>query len=301
MIFSTNNIQTDIIKDILLEEREVALSVVRLDKLHPVISGNKLFKLHYFLKDTLPQSTAEIVTFGGAFSNHLVATAFACKQLQLSCTGIVRGERASQLAHTLMQCLAYDMKLKFISRAEYDKKDQDNFIETIKSVYKNCIIIPEGGFHFLGAKGAAEIMNFVPQETTHICCAVGTATTLSGLLTGLKNEQQLIAFPVIKNMHDIAERIEFLTGNSYHTNQLKIMSDYHFGGYAKKTQPLIDFMNLLFDKHQLPTDFVYTAKMMFGIFNMIKNNVFEKGSKIVCIHTGGLQGNLSLGNGVLNF
>ena len=301
MIFSTSNISTQFIKDSLLDEKQVTLSVLRLDMVHPVISGNKLFKLDYFLKDLPQHSSAEIVTFGGAFSNHLVATAFACKQLQLPCTGIVRGERAAQLSHTLTECLAFGMKLKFISRAEYDKKDEESFIETIKLAYKNCIIIPEGGYHFLGAKGAAEIMNFVPQETTHICCAVGTATTLSGLLTGLKNEQQLIAFPVIKNMHDIAERIEFLTGNSYHTNQLKIMSDYHFGGYAKKTQPLIDFMNLLFDKHQLPTDFIYTAKMMFGIFDMIKNNVFEKGSKIVCIHTGGLQGNLSLGNGVLNF
>jgi 1-aminocyclopropane-1-carboxylate deaminase len=193
------------------------------------------------------------------------------------------------------------MTLKFISRQEYDKKEQPFFLEKIKSEYKNYLVVPEGGFHPLGAAGAALIMDLINKDTTHICCAAGTATTLAGLLTRMEKEQQLIGIPVIKNMHDTSKRIHFLTSRPFNPRQLKIMNDYHFGGYAKKTKELIDFMNLLFQKHRLPTDFVYTGKMMFGIIDCIKRDYIPEGSKIVCIHTGGLQGNLSLPPGTLDF
>ena len=142
-------------------------------------------------------------------------------------------------------------------------------------------------------------MNWIPNNTTHICCAIGTGTTLVGILKELQKEQQLIGFPILKNMRDIEQRIAFLSTKPYNSQQLKIMDDYHFGGYAKKTKELIDAMNSLYEKHQLQTDFVYTGKMMFGVIDCISKDFFQKGSNILCIHTGGLQGNLSLEPGNL--
>jgi 1-aminocyclopropane-1-carboxylate deaminase len=301
MLFPSGNIVLDELQDELLDLKQVSLSVLRLDLLHPIVSGNKLFKLHYFLQDALLQSCEGMVTFGGAYSNHLVATAYACREAGLKSIGIVRGEAPPRLSHTLMACQEYGMKLKFISRLAYDQKEQPAFLKELQSAYKNYLFVPEGGYHPLGAKGAALIMDLIKEDTSHICCAVGTATTLSGLLKGLKSSQQLIGIPVLKNMHDLPERIDNLTNQKFAPQQLEIMNDYHFGGYAKKTKELIEFMNMLYLKHQLPTDFVYTGKMMFGIINSIQTDYFKKGSKIVCIHTGGLQGNLSLKQGTLVF
>ncbi len=301
MLFPTSNIVLENLADDLFDEKKVSLSVLRLDAIHPVVSGNKLFKLHYFLQSAILQSSEGIVTFGGAYSNHLVATAYTCKEAGLKSAAIIRGEPPALLSHTLLACLEYGMSLKFISRQEYDKKELPGFLKEIKPGYENFLIVPEGGYHRLGAAGAALIMDLIKDGTSHICCAVGTATTLAGLLQGIKKEQQIIGIPVLKNLYDLHQRIKFLTNLSFSPQQLIIMNDYHFGGYAKKTHELIDFMNLLYQKHQLPTDFVYTGKMMFGVIDCIKKDFFPKGSKIVCIHTGGLQGNFSLQPGTLVF
>jgi 1-aminocyclopropane-1-carboxylate deaminase/D-cysteine desulfhydrase-like pyridoxal-dependent ACC family enzyme len=301
MLFPTSNIFLQKLSDDLFDQKQVSLSVLRLDTLHNVVSGNKLYKLHFFLKNAMEQSLPGIVTFGGAYSNHLVATAFACRHAGLKSAAIVRGERPAKLSHTLNACIEYGMELKFISRQKYDKKEDPEFAEIIQSAYKNYQVVPEGGYHPLGAAGSALIMNLVTNETSHICCAVGTATTAAGLLLGAKNNQQIITVPVLKNLLDLEQRITFLTKRVFTPEQLSIMPDYHFGGYAKKTPALLDFMNSCFLKHQLPTDFVYTGKMMFGIIDSIKRDFFPLGSKIVCIHTGGLQGNLSIQNGTLVF
>ena len=284
----------------LMLQKKVSLSVLRLDKIHPVISGNKLFKLRYFLQNIPDKAGKTIITFGGAFSNHLVATAYACKMKNISCVGIVRGEQPAKLSHTLLHCSEYGMKLCFISRDEYAKKNEPGFLAQICGLYNDCLIIPEGGYDPDGARGAAGIMNLIDPDTTHICCAVGTATTLAGLLLNIKPHQQIIAIPVLKGLTDITERIEFLTGG-ISTNQLHIHHQYHFGGYAKKSLALTGFMNSLYSKYQLPTDFVYTGKMMFAVMDLIQHNFFPEQSKIVCIHTGGLQGNLSLQKGTLTF
>ena len=300
MLLDHLNITTDLLHGELLQQKKINLSVLRLDKIHPIISGNKLFKLHYFFEEIPDHSTKTIVTFGGAFSNHLVATAFTCKIKNLACVGFVRGEKPNQLSHTLQHCIEYGMQLQFISRQEYDKKESADFIGQLLQQYNNCIIIPEGGYHALGAKGAATIMDFIDDAATHICCATGTATTLAGLLMNAKEQQQIIGFPVLKELTDINRRVSFLTG-AVNKKQLQIQYGYHFGGYAKKTPALIKFMNHLYQQYQLPTDFVYTAKMMYGVLDLIQNNFFAEGSNIVCIHTGGLQGNLSLPTGTLTF
>ena len=301
MLFPATNIFLQKISDDLFDQKQVSLSVLRLDTLHNVVCGNKLYKLQFFLQNALQQASAGIVTFGGPYSNHLVAAAFACREAGLKSVGIVRGERPEKLSHTLTACLEYGMQLKFISRQDYDKKENPEFLQLLQSTFKNRQLVPEGGYHPMGAAGAALIMNLVPNDTSHICCAIGTATTVAGLLLGLKNNQQIISVPVLKNMNDLEQRIAFLTNRSFTPQQFKIMPDYHFGGYAKKTTELINFMNALYQKHQLPTDFVYTGKMMFAIIDLIKKDFFPVGSQLVCIHTGGLQGNGSLQPGTLVF
>ncbi|MBC7536688.1 MAG: pyridoxal-phosphate dependent enzyme [Ferruginibacter sp.] len=279
----------------------IKLLVARLDKIHPVVSGNKLFKLHYFIKEALASGYQKVVTFGGTYSNHLVATAYACKISGLQSVGIVRGERPALLSHTLVACQSYGMRLQFISRKAYQQKDDPNFKNEMQSTFGRHISIPEGGYHPVGAQGASLIMDELKDlQATHVCTAIGTATTVAGLLKNRQYNEQVIGVPVIKNMIDIAERISFLNGEHLATD-ITLFEEYHFGGYAKKTTRLINFMNEFYQQYTLPTDFVYTAKMMYAVIDKIKSGYFPEGSIIVCLHTGGLQGNASLPPGTLVF
>ena len=295
MLFDTSKANIEELHDDLFVEKQVSLSVLRLDKIHPLVSGNKLFKLHFFLEEAIDSKHKTILTFGGAYSNHLAATAHACKVLQLKSIGMVRGEKPKHLSTTLQQCLQDGMQLQFISRQEYEKKDDPVFINALKPSFGECIIIPEGGYHPLGAKGAALIMDLIKHNSyTHICTSTGTATTLAGILLAAKPEQIVVSFPVLKGMADNKTRIKQLTGKEGEFENLLILNNYDFGGYAKKSDLLINFINQCWLQYRLPLDFVYTAKMFFGIIDSIKNDTFTKGSKILCLHTGGLQGNKSL-------
>ncbi len=319
MLFDISKADIEELHDDLFVQKQIKVSVLRLDKIHPVVSGNKLFKLHYFLEEALqsnyptgsfpqgPVGGRTVLSFGGAYSNHLSATAFACKAMQLKSIGIVRGEMPAQFSPTLQQCLDDGMQLKFISREEYDLKETAAFLPTgpggpagsggqsLQTEFGECVIIPEGGYHPMGAKGAALIMDLISHKKyTHVCTASGTATTLAGLLMAAGASQKIISVPVLKGITDTNERLKFLTGKAENFTNLQILSGYHFGGYAKKAEPLIDFMNHCWLQYKLPLDFVYTAKMMFAVIESIKNNYFEKGSEIICLHTGGLQGNKSL-------
>lgn len=291
MLFDTSNISLDAIVSDDLITKKLSLAVLRLDKIHPVVSGNKLFKLHYFLEDAVNRSMPGILTFGGPYSNHLVATAFACKTANIRSVGLVRGEKPPTLSATLTSCIDYGMQLHFVSRKDYEQKERPGFIQQLPDCWKNYLVIPEGGYHPTGATGAALIMKFIPHDTTHICTALGTATTTAGLLAGAAIHQQIIAIPVLKGMMDIGKRLKYL---HQYTDRLHVLNEYHFGGYAKRTPALLQFMNALYAQQPIPTDFVYTAKMMFAVFDSIDKNYFSAGNKIVCIHTGGLQGNTSL-------
>jgi len=302
MLSGSSKINTDHLEDELFVQKQISLSVIRLDMVNPIVSGNKLFKLHYFLQDAQRSIHQTVLTFGGAYSNHLVATAYACKLSGVKSIGIVRGERPSQLSHTLQHCMEFGMQLKFVTRADYAKKENIDYQDSLAREFGECTIIPEGGYHPTGARGAALIMDSIDATATHICCALGTATTICGLLPdATQRQQQVVAVPVVKGMTDIDDRIAFLLSNRKIINPLKVLNDYHFGGYAKYTAELISFMNKCYQQYQLPTDFVYTAKMLFAIFDTIKKDGFPAGSKITCLHTGGLQGNLSLPPGTLIF
>jgi 1-aminocyclopropane-1-carboxylate deaminase/D-cysteine desulfhydrase-like pyridoxal-dependent ACC family enzyme len=301
MLFGISNITKERLTNELTEQKQVGLTIVRLDKIHPIVSGNKLFKLHFFLDEAIRLQKNTIITFGGAYSNHLVATALRCKMAGLNSVGIVRGEKPKKLSHTLEACMDYGMELIFISRKEYERKVDPAFQQTLKLKYPDYYLIPEGGFGILGSEGAARILDNLDEPVTHICCAIGTATTVAGLLTGIKAHQQVLGIPVLKGLTDIESRILHLTRNKINLKQLQLFHNYHFGGYAKYTPELIRFMNQQYNEHHLPTDFVYTAKMLFATMDLIKKDYFPKGSKIACLHTGGLQGNLSLPAGSLVF
>ncbi len=301
MLFDIANAGIDELNNNLFLEKEVRVSVLRLDKIHPLVSGNKIFKLHYFLEEALRSTHKTLISFGGAFSNHLAATAYASSVLNIKCIGIVRGEKPTHLSPTLQQCEDDGMILKYISRNDYDKKDDVEFINGLKMKFGDSIIIPEGGYHPLGAKGAALIYELIKDKAyTDIAFATGTTTTLAGILMASKPTQNITGIPVLKGITDTAERLVELTGLNQFDN-LQIFTDYHFGGYAKRTAELIDFMNDCWLKYHLPLDFVYTAKMLYGITDLIKKDRFKKGSNIICLHTGGLQGNNSLPLNLLLF
>ena len=301
MLFEDHIIECNELKGDLFTSNKISVYIARLDKIHPVVSGNKLFKLHYFLKESISQGCKPLLTFGGAYSNHLVATAFACRLTGIPCTGVVRGEKPVMPSQTLIDCENYGMKLVYLSRENYHDKNMLAVPGFTSGTYDDYIIVPEGGFHPLGAAGASLIMEKLAGfDATHICTAVGTATTLAGILKANKSNAQIIAVPVLKNLHDVEERLRHLDCNDLKA-QPEIFDGYHFGGYAKKTPELIQFMNELFAEQGIPTDFVYTAKMMYAMFDKIKNGYFEAGSRIICLHTGGLQGNSSLPAGTLVF
>ena len=267
----------------------VSGAVARLDLIHPQLSGNKLFKLWYYLERYRTGGYQRLVTFGGAYSNHLLATAYACHALGIPCTGIVRGEAPAQPGPTLVDCARYGMELRFVSRQEYK---EGAFGESGDP--RELLIIPEGGAGEDGIRGASLICKAIPGfgEFTHILCAVGTGTTIAGIKRGLHPGQSVIGIPVLKIPP--ASRTAFGEG-------LQLSFDYAFGGYARWNPELIAFMNRFFQATEIPTDFVYTAKAAFALYDLAANDFFPKDSRILLIHTGGLQGNRSLPPDLLGF
>lgn len=283
------------------KEKNISLAMLRLDLIHPLVPGNKLFKLYYFILEALQSPLKKILTFGGAYSNHLAATAAACKENNLQCIGIVNGTKPEKLSHTLLFCQQMGMQLEFLSREAYKKQNEAAVIESNNNTGTGLIVIPEGGFSTKGVNGASNISNYYKHlDYTHICCATGSGTTLAGLIKGSLPGQQIMGFSVVKNRDDFELKMKSFNDPSTMQNYA-LVQDYHFGGYAKKTPVLIDFMNQFFNDHRIPLDFVYTAKMMFGVNDLLEKNYFPEHSKILCIHTGGLQGNLSLTPGTLSF
>lgn len=268
----------------------ITATVLRLDKTHDVISGNKWFKLKFYITDAIEKKYDTIATFGGAFSNHIVATAFACKQAGLNSVGFIRGDESATLSHTLQAAKNYGMKLFFLNRTDYKlKKIPNNF----NSDYS--YLIAEGGYGRLGCLGSATIYSdFNLCEYDTIICACGTGTTLAGIVEKAMPEQKIIGINVLKGYTEIKQDIISILSEENKLKDFEICNDYHFGGYAKKNDKLIDFMNDLWIKEKIPTDFVYTAKMFYAVKAMINQRKFKAGEKLLIIHSGGLQGNKSL-------
>lgn len=270
--------------------------VLRLDLLHPVVSGNKWFKLRYYLEDALAQQKTTIVSFGGAYSNHIVATAFACKNAGLRSVGIIRGEAPAVLSHTLQAANEYGMELIFVSREAYRNKAQLQQELDRTGWYW----VGEGGYGIMGAEGAATLLGTTDFNLyTHIICATGTGTMMAGCIKACLPHQQVIGISVLKGHDSLQQEIEALLTTGERNKNYRFLHQYHFGGYAKHPQELIGFMNQLYRQEAIPTDMVYTGKLFFAVSDLIRKNFFHPESRLLLIHSGGLQGNLSLPEGTL--
>jgi 1-aminocyclopropane-1-carboxylate deaminase len=298
MSFPTQNIRTDSLKN-LYQPFGVDADVLRLDLVHPVVSGNKWFKLKEYLKEAQELGKKAVITFGGAYSNHIIATAAACQSAGLPSIGIIRGEKSPNLSPTLQQAKELGMQLHFITRAAYKDK------ELPSEVWKNLVpeeayIISEGGYGKLGGKGAATILNHIPTDQySHIIASVGTGTTLAGLVMAAPTAK-LIGISALRGGYDLASSINALLPTQLH-HTFELHNDFHFGGYAKHKPELFEFMNNWYQQTSIPSDFVYTGKLFYAVDTMIRNGAFREGSKLLLIHSGGLQGNRSLKEGTLIF
>lgn len=274
-----------------------AIDVLRLDKIHPVVSGNKWFKLKFPLERALQEGKSTIATFGGAYSNHIVATAFACQEAGLKSMGIIRGEKSANLSPTLIAAEQYGMELHFVPREQFRQKKA--LMEQFDNGY---YWVDEGGYGSDGMKGASEIFSLIDSSVySHIICSCGTGTTLAGLVNASFPHQTIIGISALKG-HDGLERdIRALLPPSKQNIPFSIFHDYHFGGYAKHPKELAEWMKELWQKEHLPTDIVYTSKLLFAVKDLCSQQYFPAESRLLVIHSGGLQGNLSLPVGTLPF
>ena len=283
-------------------QHELHADVLRLDKIHPEISGNKWFKLKYYLAKARQLNKHTLLSLGGAYSNHLLALAATAPIYGFESIGLIRGEKPEELSHTLVRAVELGMKLEFLSRREY-KLWKNRVANTDTDDFRpGTLMVPEGGAGYDGIRGAEEILALVPSQTySHICCAVGTGVTLAGLINSGGRDCQMIGISVLKGTRDF-EPLNLSWIKSKSTLQhVHLFHDDHFGGYAKFNQQLIDFMNQIFDESQIPTDFVYTGKLFYSIVRLAGINTFPAGSRILILHSGGIQGNRSLQAGVLQF
>ncbi len=276
----------------LTRANEVELFILRTDLNHPGISGNKLFKLKYNLLRAKEENKTTLLTYGGAYSNHIAATAAAGKEQGFTTIGIIRGEDDPENP-TLQFARKNGMKLRFVDRTLYknkialQKQIEDEFPSG--SVYS----IPEGGSNSEGVLGCREISGLINIPFDTICCPCGTGTTLAGIILSLKENQSAIGFQVLKGEGYIRSEVTQLLNlfNSPSYKNWRIEENFHFGGYAKVTTGLIHFITSFEKEHCIPLDFVYNGKMMAGVFQMIGTGSFKKGERIIVVHTGGLQGN----------
>ena len=255
---------------------------------HAFISGNKLNKLKYNIKEAKKNKKKVLLTFGGAFSNHISAVAAVGKEYGFKTIGVIRGEELKSKINenpTLSFANNSGMQLEFVSREIYRNKTSNDFIEKLKKQFGDFYLIPEGGTNSLAVKGCEEILTDEDAIYDYICCPVGTGGTIAGIINASSLRQKILGFPALKGEFLKEEITKFTTKTNW-----ELISDYHFGGYAKVNADLITFINTFKKENNIPLDPVYTGKMLFGVQDLIKRGFFPKHSKILVIHTGGLQG-----------
>lgn len=266
----------------------IAVTIKREDLLHPVVSGNKFRKLKYNLLQAKAENKKTLLTFGGAFSNHIAAVAFAAQEQGLQSIGIIRGDELRDKIDsnpTLQFAQECGMQFEFVSREEYRLKSESSFLDELKQQFGDFYLVPEGGTNDLAIKGCQEILTDEDSEFDYICCAVGTGGTISGIINSALPHQKVLGFPALKGDF-LQDEIRIFVQNQ----NWELLTDYHFGGYGKVNEDLIYFINQFYIENQIPLDPVYTGKMVFGVMDLIQKDYFPAHSNILLIHTGGLQG-----------
>ena len=266
----------------------IEVYVKREDVLHNEISGNKFRKLKYNLLEAQKLGFVKLLTFGGAYSNHIAAVAAAGKEFGFETIGVIRGDELvdKYLENpTLKKASENGMQFEFVTRTQYRDKNNATFLNQLEEKFGDFYLIPEGGTNDLAVKGCKEILTDNDKMFDFICCAVGTGGTISGIINSSYEHQKVLGFPALKGdflFQDIQKYAE--------NGQWNLVTDYHFGGYAKINDELKQFMKLFFKKYLITLDPVYTSKLFFGVINLISKGYFKPNSKILIIHTGGLQG-----------
>lgn len=272
--------------------------VLRLDLLHPQYGGNKVFKLKYNLQKA---NGLPVLTFGGAHSNHIFATAAYCSEHNIPCIGVIRGEAEMlQQSPTLVFAEEKGMHLYFISREKYRGKSDEDFTDELHRQFGNFYLIPEGGNNTEGIRGCTEILEGVPFYDV-VLCACGTACTYTGILASALPRQIVVGISVLKGENTLLREVNKHAGdftfapietfNGGEINASTIINDYHFGGYARHTKELLDFKKQFENTYHIPLDYVYTAKLFYAAFDLMKKGAFKPGSRLLIVHSGGQQGN----------
>lgn len=270
------------------ENSGIELFLKREDKIHEFVSGNKYRKLKYNLLEAKIKGHDTLLTFGGAFSNHIAAVAYAGKMYGFKTIGVIRGEELKTKIDendTLRFARSNGMQFEFVSREVYREKSRTEFVNSLKEFFEAFYLVPEGGTNNLAVKGCEEILTTEDSDFDYICTPVGTGGTISGLINGSKDGQKVLGFPALKGDFLKEDISKFTVKTNW-----DLITDYHFGGYAKINRELVTFINSFKAETNIPLDPVYTGKMMYGIFDMIEKGFFKKGTRILAVHTGGLQG-----------
>ena len=292
LMLPPKSIPCDLLSHPLLDQKQVEVQFLRLDQVHPEVSGNKFYKLQYNLQQALSQNYHQVLTFGGAYSNHIYATAAAAKEVGLASIGIIRGELLDVQNPTLAFARAAGMTLLGISREHYREKNQAEFLENLRKQFGDFYLIPEGGTNALAIQGTREILIGSHSEFSHVLTPIGTGGTFAGIAASLLSHQKLLGISALKGEGIREEMTDLLNAEGIQSpGILEVFTQYHQGGYAKWTTKLIDFIHWFWDAFGIPLDPIYTGKMAFACWDLLQQNYFPPGSRILLIHTGGLQGN----------
>jgi len=280
-----------------LNTQSIELFVKRDDLIDEHVSGNKWRKLKFNVEQAKSLKKNGILTFGGAYSNHLVATAAACHKSGLKAIGIVRGDELNETSNpTLRQCVDFGMELHFVSRLDYAARYEKSYHEELNFEFPNYLIVPEGGANYYGMIGCQEILKETPNDFDYVFVAQGTTTTSIGLALAIPENSNLMVVPVLKGFDSLSEMKSLLGYTGFEVSMIEdvlakviVLDEYHFGGYGKYTDELLDFMEQIYSGTQLPLDPIYTGKVLYAIQDwVLKNDI--KNKRILFIHTGGIQG-----------
>lgn len=265
---------------------DINLYIKRDDLIDDYISGNKWRKLKYNLNALIKQKKSTLLTVGGAYSNHIMACAAVANRYNIKSIGVIRGEELNKNSNSNLQfATSQGMQLLFVDRETYSRRYEPTFAELLCEKYSfdvnEIFFVPEGGANNLGEKGCAEIVNEINIDFNYLITACGTGTTLLGMSKNIKSHQKIIGIDVLKNNLDLENKL------NYSSNTI-LLHEYHFGGYGKKNQILVDFIQQFYIQNKIKLDYVYTGKMMYAIFDLLNKNYFSPNSTIVALHTGGI-------------